>query len=55
MLLRLALFVYIDIRPIPHTSAYRLESKLFETDGADETCIEWVPYMPETTVQEFSN
>jgi len=25
MLLRLALFVYIDICPIPHTSAYKLE------------------------------
>jgi len=37
MLLRLIQFVYIGMRPNPHTSAYRLESKLLKTDGARRT------------------
>ena len=32
MLLRLIRFVYIGMRPIPRTSAYRTNSKLLKTD-----------------------
>jgi len=34
MLLRLVWFIYIGMRLISHTSSYRPESKLLETDEA---------------------
>ena len=37
--------------PIPHSSAYRPESKLLETDGDQRIMLKMGPYMPETTVE----
>jgi len=43
MLLRLVRFVYIDMCPIPHASAYRPESKLLKTDGDRWTMLRMGP------------
>ena len=53
MLLRLIRFVYIGMCPIPHTSVYRQESKLLKLMEIDELRLDWVPYIPRTTVKEY--
>jgi len=46
MLLRLVWFVYNSMRPIPHPSAYRPETKLLESDGAQRTMFRMVYEYP---------
>ena len=41
------------MRPIPHASAYRPESKLLETDGAQQTMFRMGHVHLGTTVQEY--
>ena len=54
LLLRLVKFVCFGVCPIPYTSAYKSsEIGYRKLMGIDESCLEWVPCMPGTTVQEY--
>ena len=53
-LLRLIQFVCFGICSIPYTSAYKSgEVGYWKLMEIDEPCLEWVPCMPETMVQEY--
>jgi len=53
-LLRLIQFVCFGICSIPYTSAYKSgEVGYWKLMVFDEPCLEWVLYMPETTVQDY--
>jgi len=55
MLLRLVRFIYIGMRPIPHTSAYKIESKLLKTDGARRTIFRMGPVHAQDNGQGVSD
>jgi len=55
LLLRVVQFVCFGIWPVPYTFAYKSsEVGYWKLMGNDEPCLEWVPCMPGTTVQEYS-
>ena len=54
LLLRLVKFVCFGIWPMPYTFAYKSsEVGYWKLMGNDEPCLEWVPCMPGTMVQEY--
>jgi len=54
LFLRLVQFVCFGICPIPYTFGHKpSEIGYWKLMGIDEPCLEWVPCMPGTTVQEY--